>query len=224
MISVIIPIFNEEKILSKNASQFRELSNHTELIFVDGGSSDKSIEIAEGYGKVLRSEKGRALQMNSGAKSASFDILLFLHADSYVSQHTPIAIEENMKKSNFLGGCLTQRLAKRGAVYRFIESFGNMRARITKVFYGDQGIFIRKNMFFEMKGFPEVPIMEDVLFTKKLRKLGKTVVLPEEVSVSPRRWEKKGIIRTISFYSLLNILSWMKISSERVRLLYDDLR
>ena len=95
---------------------------------------------------------------------------------------------------------------------------------MTKVFYGDQGIFIRKNMFFEMKGFPEVPIMEDVLFTKKLRKLGKTVVLPNEVSVSPRRWEKKGIIRTISLYSLLNVLSWMKVSSERIRLLYDDLR
>jgi len=224
VISIVIPLYNEEKTLSENSVRFQDLSRQAELIFVDGKSDDRSVDVAKNYGKVLHSNKGRAAQMNQGAYSAKGDILLFLHADTYISPDTLASIEDKIKDSDCIGGCLTQSIDKDKAIYRLIENFGNTRARITKVFYGDQGVFVNKDVFLKMKGFPEVPIMEDVLFTKKLRRLGKTIVIPEKIFVSPRRWEKKGIIRTAFLYSLLNILFYLRVPLDKIKLFYDDLR
>ena len=207
MIIVVIPIYNEERMLSENLAEFQKLSRQTEVVFVDGGSTDKSVEIASSYGKVLNSKKGRSVQMNCGAVSARGEVLLFLHADTVISIDVLSSIEKNVMDNGFIGGCLTQWIDKKGVMYRLIENFGNLRAKATKIFYGDQGIFVRKDIFSQMNGFPEVPIMEDVLFTKKLRKLGKTVVLPGKILVSPRRWQEKGSMRTIFLYSSLNISS-----------------
>lgn len=224
MISIVIPIYNEEKILSENSAEFHKLSQQGELIFVDGGSTDRSVEISTCYGRVLASKKGRAAQMNYGASFVQADVLLFLHADAVISTGTVESIERKIKYSGFIGGCLTQRIAKGGVIYRFIEKFGNIRAEITKVFYGDQGIFVRKDIFFKMGGFPEVSMMEDVLFTKKLRRLGKTVVLPDRVAVSPRRWENQGVIKTVFLYLFLNILFCLRVPLDEIKLFYDDLR
>jgi len=224
MLSIIIPILNEEKILSINSSQFISLSNTAELIFVDGGSSDKSIDIASKSGKVIEGSKGRAVQMNLGADLSAGDILLFLHADSCITPQTIKTIKEKITDHGFIGGCLSQRIDKPGCLFRVIEGFGNMRARITRVFYGDQGIFVAKKIFFQIGGFPEAPIMEDVMFTKKLKKKGRTVVLDNNILVSPRRWEKHGIFRSVLRYSLLNILFWMRVPLDRIKRLYDDIR
>lgn len=210
MVSVIIPVFNEEKILSQNNVFFSKLSQKTELIFVNGASTDKSAESALRFAPVLDSAKGRARQMNVGARGAKGDILLFLHADTKIHLDALGHIEEKLKDENVLGGCLSQRIDKGAWAYRWIESFGNIRAGLTKVFYGDQGIFIRADVFAKLGGFDEVPLMEDVLMSKKMRAMGETVVLKDEILVSPRRWEKKGIIRTIIFYSSLNILFWLR--------------
>jgi rSAM/selenodomain-associated transferase 2 len=224
VISIIVPIYNEEKILSKNSSQFKNLSQYAELIFIDGGSSDKSIEIASDYGKVLCSKKGRAVQMNCGAYSAKEKVLLFLHADTFIYSDALASIKRAIKDNGFIGGCLTQRIDKDGAIYRLIENFGNIRAKITKVFYGDQGIFVRKDIFLKIGGCPRVSIMEDVLFSKRLRKAGKTIVLKDNIFVSPRRWQNKGIIKTIFLYSSFNILFWLGTPLEKIKPLYDDLR
>jgi len=224
MVSVIIPIYNEERILSENSSYFGGLSGEGELIFVDGNSSDGSAEIAGKYGRVLFSERGRALQMNCGARSANGEILLFLHADAVISPATVSSIEAEIRNSKAIGGCLTQRIDKNGFSYRFIENFGNRRARATKIFYGDQGIFVKKKEFFEIGAFPYVPVMEDVIFTKKMRRLGETAVLTDEVLVSPRRWEKQGVLRTTAFYSSLNILFWAGVPPDRIKKLYGDIR
>jgi len=223
-ISIIVPVYNEEKILSQNLAFFKSLAQRTELIFVDGGSVDKSVEIASSYGKVLSSPKGRSVQMNFGAYSAEGKVLLFLHADTTISTDSLLSIEKKVINNGFIGGCLTQKITKRGFIYRFIEKFGNTRARITKVFYGDQGIFVRKDIFLKIGGFPEVPIMEDVLFTKRLRKIGKTVVLPDKIVVSLRRWQKEGIARTVFLYSFMNLLFYLKVPMHKIKLLYDDLR
>jgi len=177
MISIIIPVYNEEEILLRNSQKLKNLSQSAELIFVDGGSSDKSAEIASSYGVVIDCKKGRALQMNCGAEYARHEILLFLHSDNYIFPEAILSIEKNIKKNGFIGGCLTQRIDNRRFIYRIIESQGNIRARLSKVFYGDQGIFIKKDIFFKIGGFPEVPIMEDVLLTKKLRKIGNSAGL-----------------------------------------------
>lgn len=224
MISVIIPMYNEEEILSVNLIKFDNLSHDAELIFVDGGSTDRSIELVSTRGNVFRCNKGRAIQMNYGAQHARYNTLLFLHADNIVSPETLLSIEKKLQVNGFIGGCLTQRIDKKGIIYRTIEAQGNTRARFSKVFYGDQGIFIKKDIFFKMGGFPEVPIMEDVIFTKKLRKAGNTVILPDRILVSPRRWEKRGIIKTTLLYSLIILLHKLGFPLEKIKCLYDDLR
>lgn len=224
MLSVIIPIYNEEEVLVKNSPFFKSLASHSQVIFVDGGSDDRSVQVASAYGKVISCAKGRATQMNHGARYAESDILLFLHADTKVSEAGLKAIEKKVKDSGLAGGCLTQRIDKRGLLYRIIESFGNIRAKTTKVFYGDQGIFVRKEVFSGLRGFCELPLMEDVQFTKRLRRAGKTAALPDRIVVSPRRWEKKGTIQTILLYSLINILFYARVPLPRIKLIYDDLR
>lgn len=224
MISVIIPIYNEEKILSENSVYFRNLSQKAELIFVDGGSIDRGVQIAGSFGKIVLAKKGRAVQMNYGASLAGKDIILFLHADTRVSAGALLSIEGKITECGFVGGCLTQRINKESFIYRLIEAQGNFRAKLTKVFYGDQGIFVRKDVFLAAGGFPEVPILEDVIFTRKLRSQGKTVVLCDKIVVSSRRWEKRGIIRTVLLYSLIIILFRLRIPLERIKMLYGDLR
>ena len=224
MISIIIPAFNEEKIISKNLSHLAELQSKAELIIVDGESSDRTKEIAHKVGTVITSKKGRAVQMNKGAFSSTGEVLLFLHADTYIHSETLGNIESVMKDEEILGGCLTQRMDKEGVSLRFFEGFGNVRARLTRVFYGDQGIFVRKKVFNQIGAFPEVPVMEDVIFTKKLRKKGKTKVLSDKVIVSPRRIEEKGIMRTFLLYSLMNMMYWFKFPLEKICKVYGDLR
>lgn len=224
MISTVIPILNEEKLLKKREQWLRQVSSYTELIFVDGGSSDGSPEVARRIGRFLMAEKGRAVQMNCGAREARNDILLFLHIDTTVSPEALFHIKRCMQDNNIVGGCLTQRIAKKGLIYRLIEGFGNIRAKVTKVFYGDQGIFVRKDIFFSIGGFPEVPIMEDVLFTKTLRRVGRVVVLKDLIYVSARRLERDGIIKSIFIYTLVNLLFRLGIPLDKVRLLYSDIR
>lgn len=224
MVSVVIPTYNEEKILSRNSVYLRNLSKRAELIFSDGGSSDRTRAIAADYGRVVCSVKGRAAQMNAGAAQSSFDVLLFLHADSIIPEDSVEAVEKKITREGFIGGCLNQRIDRRGFVYRVIEGIGNMRAKMTKVFYGDQAIFVKKDAFLKLGGFPEEAIMEDVLFTKRLRKYGRTIVLPDKVTVSARRWEEKGILRTALLYSLINILFRMKFPLEKIKRLYGDAR
>ena len=224
MISIICPVYNEEKILTEAAANLEKLSRQAEIIFVDGGSLDRSAEIAGGFGKVLKCKKGRAAQMNHGARFAKADILLFLHVDTVISTEALKSIAKSINEDSFIGGCLTQRIDNDSFVYRLIEAQGNTRARRRKVFYGDQGIFVKKDAFLAAGGFPEVPIMEDVLFTGELKKLGRTVVLPDKIIVSARRWERKGIIKTTLLFNLIIILYHLKVPLSKIKLLYEDLR
>lgn len=203
---------------------FHDLSKRTELIFVDGGSSDRSAEIALNYANVLQSKKGRAAQMNYGASLAQGNILLFLHADTFIRVETLATIEDKLTNGDFIGGCLTQRIDKEGRIYRFIERQGNCRARNTKIFYGDQGIFVKKDIFSKIGCYPDVPIMEDVLFSKKLRKSGQVTILPDEIFVSSRIWDQMGVARTVLFYNLIIILFHLRFPLEKIKQLYDDLR
>ena len=162
--------------------------------------------------------------MNKGASIAKGDILLFMHADTIISPKAVSSIENCIKDGRCVGGCLRQRIDAPGKIYRFIEGFGNARAAITKVFYGDQGMFVRRDIFLRIGGFPEVPIMEDVIFSKQLKRVGKTAVLPDRIFTSPRRWDKKGVVKTSLLYSLINALFWLRLPLEKIKLLYDDLR
>lgn len=222
-ISIIVPVLNEEEVLTKNSSHFNELKRNGEVIFVDGGSSDKTIEIASQLGRVLRSKKGRALQMNSGAKETGGDVLLFLHADCFLERSAIPKACESVKKGA-VGGCFTQRLDNEMPMYRKIEYKGNKRAKLTKIFSGDQGIFVRKDVFFGLGGFPEVPVLEDILFSKMLRKAGRVEVLDDKIYVSARRWQKEGVFKTNILYTVMSILLLLHVPLGIIKAVCKDTR
>lgn len=224
MIGIVIPIYNEEKILEAKAYFFDKLSTQSELIFADGGSADRTVELASKYAKVLRCEKGRASQMNCGAECVRNNVLLFLHADNCVSEEALGNIQNKMRNTGVVGGCLTQRIDKKGLLYRFVEAQGNIRARCSRIFYGDQGIFVRKEVFNRLGGFPDVPIFEDVFFSEKLKTQGKTAILSDKIIVSARRWEKRGVVRATIMFNLILLMFKMGYPLGKIKMLYEDLR
>ena len=150
--------------------------------------------------------------------------LLFLHADAFIHLENLQQIVKAIEGEKYIGGCFKQVLDDPAILYRWIAWTGNIRAKLSKVFYGDQAIFVRKDVFQELGGFPEVKIGEDVLFTKKLRRKGKVGILPFAVNCSARRWKSQGIWRTILLNLSINTaLIWNK-NSDQLANAYQDVR
>lgn len=222
-ISVIIPVLNEAEILEKTLSQLQpELKSH-ELIVVDGGSTDASVRIAEKYGRVITSERGRAKQLNAGAAAAIGDILIFLHADIWLESGALAAVATALS-SGYAGGGFRQKIDGDSVLYRLIEIAGDFRGRYLKVFYGDSGIFLSRMDFEKIGGFPSVPIMEEMEFSKGLRQLGKTTLLTPYIHISARRWEMRGIVRTTLNNWLITLLYFFGVSPEKLAKLYRHIR
>ena len=222
-VSVIIPILNEAEVLDKTLSQLQsELERH-ELIIVDGGSTDNSVCIAEKYGKVVISERGRAKQLNAGAGAATGDILLFLHADIWLEPGALVAVETALA-SGCIGGGFRQKIDGKSPLYRVIEIAGDIRGKYLKVFYGDSGIFLARADFEKIGGFPDVPILEEMEFSKGLRKLGKTTLVTPCIHISARRWETKGIVRTTLNNWFITFLCFLGVSPEKLAKLYSHIR
>lgn len=224
MISVIIPVYNEEECLMKNGVYYQAISQSGELIFVDGGSTDRTVSLARKSGRVITAPKNRGAQMNRGAKEAKHNILLFLHADAVIHLENLQQIVKAIEGKQYIGGCFNQVLDDPALVYRWIAWTGNIRAKVSKVFYGDQAIFVRKDIFQRLGGFPEVKMGEDVLFTKKLRRKGRVGILPFAVHCSTRRWKKQGIWRTFLLNLRINTALVWNQNLEQLANAYQDVR
>ena len=222
-ISIIIPVLNEAKILEQTLSQLQSELGHHELIIVDGGSTDGSVHIAEKYGKVITSASGRAKQLNVGAAAASGDILIFLHADIWLESGALAAVETALS-SGYVGGGFRQKIDGKNILYRAIEIAGNIRGKYLKVFYGDSGIFLTRADFEKIGGFPEIPILEEMEFSRDMHKLGKTTLVIPHIHISARRWETKGIVRTTVNNWLITLLYFLKFSPEQLAKLYRHIR
>ncbi len=196
-ISIIIPTFNEEENIGKCLETVVNIPG-IEVIVSDGGSTDKTVEMAGGYCdvKVVSSVRGRGAQMNAGASYAHGGILLFLHADSILSREVILKIPCVCKNNSIVGGAFKIRLLSDRWPYRLIEAGINFRSRLLKLPYGDQGLFVKSSVFKELGGFGGMAVCEDLDFIWRLKKLGEIAILDEEILSSVRRWENSGILRT----------------------------
>ena len=223
MISVVIPTLNEAAILDATLSRLTPQLEGHELLIVDGGSTDCTRRIARKYGDVISSERGRARQMNAGAAVAAGTTLIFLHADVWLEPGAIQGVEVAIA-AGYVGGAFKQRIDGANPLYRVIESVANFRAQRLNVFYGDGGIFINRSRFQQIGGFPDLPIMEEVGFSRKLRQLGKTTLVKPRIHISPRRWEKNGILRTTLINWLITLLFFCGVSPPRLAEMYRQIR
>jgi rSAM/selenodomain-associated transferase 2 len=187
-LTVIVPALNEERMLKACLDSVKKL-DPLEIIVVDGGSSDRTREIAGDTGAlVVHSPKGRGIQMNKGASLARGEILLFLHADAKMPE-----VKESLSSSLFngcVGGFFKLKFSDDSIATRLVEMFANTRARLLSLPYGDQAIFIKRDIFERVGGFREYPFLEDIDMAMRLRKIGKLKYLPFHVTASSRRLKK----------------------------------
>lgn len=208
-VGCVIPVLNEAKGLHGLISRLVHLEAD-EIVLVDGGSIDGSREILQESGlEWIRSEPGRAIQMNAGSSRIKSDIVLFIHADTEITSSDIEVVRKVMRDSQYAAGRFDVRLSGGAVAFRLIESMINLRSRLTKISTGDQCIFVRRSVFDEMGGFPNQPLMEDIEISKRLKRLGGIACLHEKVITSSRRWQRFGIFRTVVLMWRLRLLYWL---------------
>jgi rSAM/selenodomain-associated transferase 2 len=201
-VSIIVPTLNEAQGLTETLTQIQQLSPY-ELVVSDGGSYDCTLKIAEEFTEhVINGSAGRALQMNAGARVATGDIFLFLHADSRIEPASYEKMLYSLGGSEKIGGAFSLCIDSDKWSLRLITGLANLRSNYFGMAYGDQAFFVKKSTFQQMNGFTELPICEDIDFFKRLRKMGPVILLKEKTFTSSRRWLKEGIW----FTTLRNIL------------------
>ncbi len=222
-VSVIIPTLNEEACLAETLAHVRTHRPH-EILVVDGGSTDTTLARAASADQVLHGPRGRALQMNVGAARARGDVLLFLHADCSLEEGALDAAEQALDRPGVVAGCFRMRVRSGEVVYRLIDACATARVRWTGLIYGDQGQFLKKEMFERVGGFPPLRLMEDVFLSKNLRRHGRATVVPRRIFVSPRRWQQQGVIRQTFRNWTLTALAAGGVHPDRLAVLYPAVR
>lgn len=211
-VSIVVPVLNEAQQLTALMNRLRLLQDQVnEIIVVDGGSDDGSLEKLAHEFTVIQAPKGRAKQMNAGAAQVTSTWILFLHADTQLnSAH----ISEMVSSSSaFQWGRFNVKLDAQGLVYRVIEWFINQRSRFSSIATGDQCIFVRKRFFDEIGGFADLALMEDVEFCKRAKRNAKPVCLSKTVTTSARRWQQYGVIKTVLLMWKLRLYFWLGVSA-----------
>jgi rSAM/selenodomain-associated transferase 2 len=205
-VSIIVPTLNEELVLKKTLIQIQQLSPY-ELIVSDGGSTDNTKSIAQNLShRVVTGSNSRAIQMNAGAKQATGDLLLFLHADNRLEPKGYQKMLKCMENPKWIGGAFTLCIESDKWSINLITLLANMRSRYFGLVYGDQGIFVRAEVFKNINGFSPIPICEDLDFYRRLKKKGPVHLLKEKVHTSPRRWIKEGVAFTTARNILIALL------------------
>ncbi len=207
MISIITPLLNEAEYIESFLDHLKELRGSFEIMLVDGGSSDGTLKIIESSlekfetdVKIISSTRGRAIQMNRGTEQSKGDILLFLHADCIVQKDSLERIEREIYSNKVVGGGFKQAFSTDDLFFKITSIFGNKRAKITNTFFGDYGIFVKRDIFEKVGGFDEIPFMEDIEFCKKIKKFGRTKQIDCYIFTSPRRYLVKGKLKiTLAF-------------------------
>jgi rSAM/selenodomain-associated transferase 2 len=219
-ISVIIPTLNEAARIESAVTRAWQAGAH-EVIVVDGGSQDAtSILARQAGGQVKQSPPGRGCQLNLGARSAAGEVLLFQHADSWLDPACIGQVRRALTDPRVLGGAFRQRIEAKGLRFRLLEWGNAWRARRLGLPYGDQGIFVRHEVFEQLGGFPEVPLMEDLILMRALRRQAWPILLPGPIHVDARRWRRHGVVRqTLRNWSLATAFR-LGVAPERLARFY----
>jgi rSAM/selenodomain-associated transferase 2 len=222
MLSIIIPVLNEAGHLEQLLPDLSRKCPGAEIIVVDGGSTDGSTNVVAQHplARLVVSPPGRARQMNAGAREASGETLLFLHADTRLPDGAAEAIRAALADSRVVGGRFDVRLDNPRVIFRVIAFFINLRSRLSRIATGDQGLFLRQHIFVEMGGYPEIPLMEDVEFSKRLKRRGTLACLRLAAAASARKWEREGVVRTVLLMWMLRLLYFSGVPPARLHRLY----
>jgi len=204
--SIIVPVFNEAPLIRPFLRHLRERAPEAEIIVADGGSSDGTAELARDFcDQLVSSKPNRAVQMNLGVRGASGDVFWFVHADAEVPQKCLNEISRMLNDPTVVGGFFRIRLPT-GPVYRLTDSFAHYAGVLLRMRCGDHAIFCRRNVFLDIGGFPEVPVMEDVEFFRRLRRSGRVMHSDMRILVSARRYETIGRARLTCAYGFIAAL------------------
>ena len=232
--TVIIPTLNEVSTIATTVQHTRQLG-FDEVIVVDGGSGDQtgtmvgSLATQGGHPtlgtlQLLTAPAGRASQMNAGAAGCRNDVLLFLHADTRLPDTARQQLEVALADDAIVGGRFDVQFDCSSLWARVVSMLMNARSRITRVSTGDQAMFVRRSIFEQLRGFSNIPIMEDIEFSIRLKKLGPTAALRGPVTTSFRRWNQQGPGRTIFLMWALRFLYWIGVSPDRLKRFYATVR
>jgi len=215
---VIVPALNEARGIRAALEALAPLrARGHEVIVADGGSTDGTAQLALGLcDQVLDAPRGRAMQMNAGARAATGFALLFLHADTRLPPLADQVVFSSLK--THIWGRFDVKIDGRHALLKLVGCAMNLRSRLTGIATGDQAIFVRREAF---SGFPEIALMEDVAFCKRMKRLGPPARVRETVLTSGRRWESRGVLRTIVLMWSLRLLYFLGAPPERLVRFYE---
>jgi len=214
-ISIIIPALNEAESIGQTLDAAADEA--AELIVVDGGSEDRTAEIARAHGAtVVTSPRGRASQMNAGARIAHGEILLFLHADTLLPRGFAEASRRTLDQPGVAAGAFRLRIDGGGMRLRWVERTANWRSRSLQLPYGDQGFFLKAELFRSLGGFPELPLMEDLEMARRVRRRGRIAISPLAAVTSARRWERVGIVRATMLNQLFLLAYFLGMPPQRI--------
>ncbi len=225
MLSAIIPMLNEERTIGATLDAIHLGAPGAELIVVDGGSSDHSVEIARTRGaQVLAVSRGRARQMNAGAAASHADALVFVHADTIVPPTFAADIVSALADPRVAGGRFDIELDESTLVWRALGKLISLRSRVMRSATGDQAIFVRRQTFTGIGGFAEIDLCEDVDFVRRLKRTGTFACLRSHVITSARRWRRNGMVRTVLKMWLIKSLFLAGVAPAKLQRYYADVR
>lgn len=224
-LSVIVPMLNEERAIVATLGAIRAGAPGAEVIVVDGGSGDRSVELARPLcAELLVVQPGRARQLNAGAEAASGDALVFVHADTRMPPGYGARIEEALATADVVGGGFGLRLDAPGFAYLLLGVLISTRSRLSRAVTGDQAIFVRRSVFEALGGFPAIEVCEDLEFARRLKRAGRIACIRDKVTTSARRWQRAGLARTVFTMWTVKLLFLLGVSPTTLKRMYRDVR
>ncbi len=216
--SFIIPVLNENLFFTKQQLYLQALLNQGhEIIIVDGSSKDDTRLAAEKLGCIcIQTKASRGHQLHSGANASSNDILVFLHADTILPLTATTTIYDALNKPSSYWGRFNVAFTNKKLIFKMIAWFMNKRSCLTSIITGDQTLFIKRNVYFDTGGYADLPLMEDIEFSKRLKKHSKPICISETVLTSSRKWEQHGIFRTILLMWRLRLLYFLGVPADQL--------